>query len=199
MQMEAPRVLDLSQETVATQKLYGVGEEPTDEYARQCLLARRFLEAGVRFVQVNYSFPRNYWDAHGDLRNNHSSNAKKVDQPIAALLRDLKTRGLLDDTLVIFGTEFGRTPAAQGNDGRDHHPHAFSVWLAGGGVRGGTTYGQTDEFGYYVVENKVTMPDFHATILHLLGLDHTELTFRHAGRDHRLTDVSGEVIHDILV
>ncbi len=199
MQMEAPRVLDLSQESAATQKLYGVGEEPTDEYARQCLLARRFIEAGVRFVQVNYSFPRNYWDAHGDLRNNHSSNAKKVDKPVAALLGDLKSRGLLDDTLVIFGTEFGRTPAAQGNDGRDHHPHAFSVWMAGGGVRGGMAYGQTDEFGYYVAENKVTMPDFHATILHLLGFEHTQLSYRHAGRDHRLTDVHGEVISEILV
>lgn len=198
MQAEAPLVMDLGQESQATQKAYGVGEEPTDEYARQCLLARRCIEAGVRFVQVNYSYPRNYWDAHGDLRNNHTSNAKKVDKPIAALLKDLKARGLLQDTLVIFGTEFGRTPAAQGNDGRDHHPHAFSVWMAGGGVRGGMTYGQTDEFGYYVAENKVTMPDFHATILHLLGLDHTRLTYRHAGRDYRLTDVHGEVIHKIL-
>jgi hypothetical protein len=198
MQSEAPQVLDLARESEATQKMYGVGQEPTDEYARQCLLARRLLEAGVRFVQVNYSYPRNYWDAHGDLRNNHSSNAKKVDQPIAALLKDLKQRGLLDDTLVIFGTEFGRTPAAQGTDGRDHHPHAFSVWLAGGGIKGGLAHGRTDEFGYYVAENKVTMPDFHATILHLLGLDHTRLTFRHAGRDYRLTDVHGEVVDEIL-
>ena len=170
MQSEAPQVMDLSRETAATQALYGVGGEPTDEYGRQCLLARRCLEAGVRFVQVNFSYPRNYWDAHGDLRNNHTTNAKKVDQPIAAFLTDLKSRGLLDDTLVIFGTEFGRTPAAQGTDGRDHHPHAFSIWMAGGGVRGGMAYGQTDEYGYYVAENKVTMPDFHATILHLLGL-----------------------------
>ena len=198
MQAEAPQVMDLGRESAETQKLYGVGEEPTDEYARQCLLARRCLEAGVRFVQVNYSYPRNYWDAHGDLRNNHTNNAKKVDKPIAALLRDLKSRGMLDDTLVIFGTEFGRTPAAQGNDGRDHHPHAFSIWMAGGGVRGGMAYGLTDEFGYYVAENKVTMPDFHATILHLLGLDHTRLTYRHAGRDYRLTDVDGEVIRPIL-
>ncbi len=198
MQAEAPRVMDLSQETVATHRMYGIDEEPTDEFARQCLLARRCLEAGVRFVQVNYSYPRNYWDAHGDLRNNHATNAKKVDQPIAALLRDLKSRGLLDDTLVVFGTEFGRTPAAQGTDGRDHHPHAFSVWLAGAGVRGGTTYGETDEFGYYVAANKCTMPDFHATILHLLGLDHTQLTYHHAGRDHRLTDVGGNVMREIL-
>ncbi|HWB09081.1 MAG TPA: DUF1501 domain-containing protein [Pirellulales bacterium] len=198
MQMAAPQVMDLSQESAATHQLYGVGVEPTDEYARQCLLARRLVEAGVRFVQVNYSYPRNYWDAHGDLRNNHTSNAKKVDQPIAALLKDLKDRGLLSDTLVIFGTEFGRTPAAQGNDGRDHHPHAFSMWLAGGGVRGGTVYGRTDDFGYYVVENKVAIPDFHATILHLLGFDHKRLTYRYAGRDYRLTDVHGEVIQPIL-
>ncbi len=198
MQAEAPQVMDLAKESDVTQKLYGVGTEPTDEFARQCLLARRCIESGVRFVQVNYSYPRNYWDAHGDLRNNHTNNAKKVDQPIAALLRDLKSRGLLDETLVIFGTEFGRTPAAQGNDGRDHHPHAFSMWLAGGGVRGGMTYGQTDDFGYYVAENKVTIPDFHATILHLLGLDHLQLTYRHAGRDYRLTDVHGEVVQPIL-
>ena len=199
MQAEAPGVMDINRESAVTQALYGVGVEPTDEFARQCLLARRCLEAGVRFVQVNFSYPRNYWDAHGDLRNNHTTNARKVDQPIAALLIDLKARGLLSDTLVVFATEFGRTPAAQGSDGRDHHPHAFSVWMAGGGVRGGTTYGQTDEFGYYVTENKVTMPDFHATILHLLGLDHTKLTFRHAGRDYRLTDVNGRVVHDIFV
>ncbi len=198
MQAEAPVVMDLARETAETHTKYGVGVEPTDEFARQCLLARRCLEAGVRFVQVNFSFPRNYWDAHGDLRNNHTSNAKKVDQPIAALLTDLRARGMLDDTLVIFGTEFGRTPAAQGGDGRDHHPHAFSVWMAGGGVRGGMTYGQTDDFGYYVAENKVTMPDFHATILHLLGLDHERLTYRHAGRDYRLTDVHGNVVKEIV-
>ena len=198
MQAEAPEVMDISRETSETQARYGVNIEPTDEYARQCLLARRCLEAGVRFVQVNFSYPRNYWDAHSDLRNNHTSNAKKVDQPVAALLQDLKSRGLFEDTLVIFGTEFGRTPAAQGTDGRDHHPHAFSVWLAGGGVRGGMTYGQTDEFGYYVQENKVTMPDFHATILQLLGLNHEQLTYRHAGRDYRLTDVFGNVVKEIL-
>lgn len=198
MQAQAPGVTDLGRESAATQAAYGVGSEPTDEYARQCLLARRLLEAGVRFVQVNFSYPRNYWDAHGDLRNNHTTNAKKVDQPIAALLLDLKSRGLLDDTLVIFGTEFGRTPAAQGTDGRDHHPHAFSVWLAGGGIRGGMTYGETDEFGYYVQKDKVTMPDFHATILHLLGLDHERLTFSHAGRDYRLTDVEGRVVQEII-
>jgi hypothetical protein len=198
MQMEAPKVMDLSPETRATLALYGVGEEPTDEFGRQCLLARRFAERGVRFVQVCHSYPRNYWDAHGGLRDNHATNARKVDKPIAGLLQDLKGRGLLKDTLVIFGTEFGRTPASQGTDGRDHHPHAFSMWLAGGGVKGGMTYGATDEFGYYVAENKVTMPDFHATVLHLLGLDHEKLTYRHAGRDFRLTDVSGEVVRAIL-
>jgi hypothetical protein len=198
MQASAPKVFDLAAESSKTHARYGIGEEPTDEYGRQCLLARRMVEAGVRFVQVNYSYPRNYWDAHGDLRNNHTANAKRVDKPIAGLLLDLKARGLLDDTLVVFGTEFGRTPAAQGSDGRDHHPHAFSIWLAGGGIRGGMTYGATDEFGYYVAENKVTMPDFHATILHLLGLDHTKLTFRHAGRDFRLTDVHGGVVKPIL-
>jgi len=198
MQAAAPKAFDLSQETKTTQALYGVGEEPTDEFGRQCLLARRLAESGVRFVQVNFSYPRNYWDAHSDLRANHSANAKKVDRPIAGLLCDLKERGMLEDTLLIFGTEFGRTPAAQGNDGRDHHPHAFSIWLAGGGIKGGMTHGATDEFGYYVAEKKVTIPDLHATILHLLGLEHTKLTFRHAGRDFRLTDVHGNVVKEIL-
>jgi hypothetical protein len=198
MQSEAPHVMELAGESRATKALYGIDQEPTDEFGRQCLLARRFIERGVRFVQVCFSYPRNYWDAHSDLRNNHASNARKVDQPIAGLIRDLKTRGLFQDTLVIFGTEFGRTPAAQGRDGRDHHPHAFSMWLAGGGVRGGMTYGVTDDFGYYVAQHRVTMPDFHATILHLLGLEHTRLTFRHAGRDFRLTDVHGNVVRSIL-
>ena len=198
MQASAPKIFDLATETKQTHALYGVGEEPTDEYGRQCLLARRMVEAGVRFVQVNHGYPRNYWDAHGDLRNNHTTNAKKVDKPIAGLLTDLKKRGMLDDTLVVFGTEFGRTPAAQGADGRDHHPHAFSMWMAGGGIKSGITHGATDDFGYYVAEKKVTIPDFHATILHLLGLDHTKLTYRHAGRDFRLTDVHGEVVKTIL-
>jgi hypothetical protein len=198
MQAAAPKVFDLSGESRATRALYGVGTEPTDEFGRQCLLARRLSEAGMRFVQVNHAYPRNYWDAHGDLKNNHAGAARKVDLPISGLLKDLKSRGLLDDTLVIWGTEFGRTPASQGTDGRDHHPHAFSIWMAGGGVKGGTTYGNTDDFGYYVAENKVTINDLHATILYLLGLDHTRLTFRHAGRDFRLTDVRGHVVEDIL-
>ena len=194
MQIAAPQAMDLSAETKETRDLYGVGHEPTDEFARQCLLARRLSERGVRFVQVNFSYPRNYWDAHSDLKNNHATNAAKSDQPIAALLKDLKRRGLWDETLVVWGTEFGRTPAAQGTNGRDHHPNAFTMWMAGAGVRGGMVYGATDEFGYYVVENKVTIPDFHATILHLLGLDHTRLTYRHAGRDFRLTDVHGNAV-----
>jgi hypothetical protein len=198
MQTAAPSAFDLTRESAKTHALYGINEDPTDEFGRQCLLARRLVEAGVRFVQVNHSYPRNYWDAHGDLRNNHTSAAKKVDRPVAGLLKDLCARGLLSDTLVVFATEFGRTPAAQGTDGRDHHPNAFSIWLAGGGVKGGTTYGLTDEFGYYVAENKVTIPDLHATLLHLLGLDHEKLTYRHAGRDFRLTDVSGTVVRSIL-
>jgi hypothetical protein len=198
MQMRAPDVMNLAAESATTHALYGIGVEPTDEFGRQCLLARRLAEAGVRFVQVNFSYPRSYWDAHGDLKNNHSTNAQRTDVPIAGLLTDLKQRGLLDDTLVVWGTEFGRTPAAQGSDGRDHHPHAYSGWLAGGGIRGGMVHGQTDEFGYYVVENKVAIADLHATILHLLGLDHTRLTYRYAGRDFRLTDVHGEVVRPLL-
>ena len=198
MQMEAPLVIDFSQESKKTQALYGIDEGPTNEFGRQCLVARRLSEAGVRFVHVNHSYPRNYWDAHGGLKSNHSTNAKKVDKPIAGLLKDLKQRGLWDETIVVWGTEFGRTPAAQGTDGRDHHPHAFTMWMAGGGVRGGMTYGSTDEFGYYVTENKVTMHDLHATILNQLGLDHEQLTYRYAGRDFRLTDVSGRVVQEIL-
>jgi uncharacterized protein (DUF1501 family) len=175
--------------------MYGINKEPTENFGRQCLLARRFAEAGVRFVQVSHSYK---WDQHGGLKKDHARNALEVDQPIAALLQDLKQRGLLEDTLVWWGGEFGRTPTAQGGDGRDHNPHAFSMWLAGGGVKGGSVYGSTDDFGYYSVENKVHMHDLHATILHLLGLDHEKLTFRHAGRDFRLTDVKGHVVKEIL-
>ena len=198
MQLTAPRVFDISQESQRTQKLYGLDHKTTEDFAYQCLLARRLSEAGVRYVQVNHSHPRNYWDAHGGLMANHGGLAPKVDQPIAALLRDLKHRGLLDETLVVWGTEFGRTPAAQGSDGRDHHPHAFSMWMAGGGIKGGSVYGATDPLGYYVTENPCTMPDFHATVLHLLGIDHRRLTYRYSGRDFRLTDVSGQVISDIV-
>jgi uncharacterized protein (DUF1501 family) len=173
------------------------GAEPGKaSFANNCLLARRLVEKGVRFVQL-YT-PSQSWDSHTNLLERHAKNAKEVDQPIAALLKDLKAHGLLEDTLVWWGGEFGRTPTAQGNDGRDHNPHAFSMWLAGGGVKGGITYGATDDWGYYAVENKVHMHDLHATILHLLGLEHTKLTYRYAGRDFRLTDVSGNVVKDIL-
>jgi uncharacterized protein (DUF1501 family) len=158
-------------------------------------MARRCAERGVRFIQVTHSYK---WDQHGNLKADHTKNALEVDKPIAGLLRDLKEKGLLQDTLVWWGGEFGRTPTAQGNDGRDHNPHAFSTWLAGGGVKGGMTYGATDDWGYYAVENKVHMHDLHATILHLLGLNHEKLTFRYAGRDFRLTDVSGHVVKEIL-
>lgn len=195
MQTEAPELMDLSDETPETLKLYGIGEEPTDNFGRQCLLARRFAEKGVRVVQATHSYK---WDQHSRLREDHSKNAAEVDKPIAGLLKDLKSRGMLDDTLVVFGTEFGRTPTAQGKDGRDHNPHGFTAWLAGGGVKGGMAYGETDEWGYYAVKDKVHMHDLHATLLHLLGLEHTRLTYRHAGRDYRLTDVAGNVVKEIL-
>lgn len=195
MQMEVPRLMDLSNESEATLRLYGIGEEPTDNFGRQCLLARRFAEAGVRFIQCTHSYK---WDQHSDLKRSHARNAAEVDKPIAGLLKDLKARGLLDDTLVWWGGEFGRTPTAQGSDGRDHNPNGFSMWLAGGGVKGGIAYGATDDYGYYAVENKVHLHDLHATILHLLGLDHERLTYRHAGRDFRLTDVYGNVVDAIL-
>jgi len=195
MQTIAPEIMDLAGESKATKDMYGVGEQPTDNFARQCLLARRFCERGVRFVQVTHSYK---WDQHGDLRNGHTKNAKEVDKPIAALLRDLKTRGLLEDTLVLWSGEFGRTPTAQGGDGRDHNPHGFCCWLAGGGVKGGTAYGATDDYGYYASVDKVHIHDLHATMLHLLGIEHTKLTYRYAGRDYRLTDVAGNVVNGIV-
>ncbi len=198
MQVEAPEALNLSGETQETFDLYGIGTEPTDEFGRECLLARRLAERDVRFIQVSHSIPRNNWDQHSNLKSGHESNAAKVDQPIAALLRDLQRRGLWDDTLIILGTEFGRTPAAQGKNGRDHHPHAFTMWMAGGAVRGGMIYGATDELGYYVTEDKMHIHDFHATILQLLGLDHTRLTYHYGGREYRLTDVHGEVAHKLF-
>ncbi len=194
MQMEAPEVMDLGRESQATRDLYGVDADPTDNYARQCLLARRFSEAGVRFVQCTHG----YWDSHSNLQKEHTNLAAQVDKPIAGLLKDLKSRGLLDETLVIWGGEFGRTPTAQGNDGRDHNPHAFTWWMAGGGVRPGTSVGMSDDFGYYAAEDKVHVHDLHATILHLMGLDHERLTYRHGGRDFRLTDVEGSVVRQIL-
>ncbi|OWK40326.1 DUF1501 domain-containing protein [Fimbriiglobus ruber] len=195
MQAEAPKVMDLGTESKETLDLYGIGAEPTDNFGRQCLLARRFAEAGVRFVQVTHSYK---WDQHGNLKKDHAKNAQEVDRPIAGLLTDLGRRGLLKDTLVWWGGEFGRTPTAQDKDGRDHNPHAFSMWLAGGGVKPGMTYGATDDFGYYAVENKVHMHDLHATILALLGLDHEKLTYKHAGRDFRLTDVHGRVVKELF-
>jgi hypothetical protein len=195
MQRVAPEILDLSRESAATRKLYGIDEKPTDDFGRQCLMARRLIEAGVRFVQVSHSFK---WDQHGNLKAGHERNAKEVDKPIAALLTDLKERGLLKDTLVLWGGEFGRTPMAQGKDGRDHNPQGFTMWLAGGGVKSGFAYGNTDDYGHKAVEHPVHMHDLHATILWLLGLDHEKLTFRYAGRDFRLTDVHGRVVHDIM-
>ncbi|MEY2599259.1 MAG: hypothetical protein RLZZ142_1518 [Verrucomicrobiota bacterium] len=197
MQTAAPEVLDLSKESPETLAAYGVHRPgAAGTMAWKCLVARRLIEKGVRFVEV----VQRGWDSHGDLRKAHGSRAEEVDQPTAALLVDLKQRGLLEDTLVVFTTEFGRTPAnaSPGKDGRDHHPHAFSSWLAGAGVRPGITHGKTDEHGIRIAEGGVHVHDFHATILHLLGIDHTKLTFRHAGRDYRLTDVEGEPVRDIL-
>ena len=195
MQAAAPSVIDTSKESEAIRALYGIGEEKTDTYGRQCLLARRFAEVGVRYIQV--STP-NVWDQHGNLKGGHAKNALAVDKPIAGLLTDLKQRGLLDDTLVVWGGEFGRTPIVQGGNGRDHNPQGFTMWMAGGGVKGGMAYGETDEFGYYAVKDKVHMHDLHATILHLMGLDHERLTYRYAGRDFRLTDVYGHVVKEII-
>jgi Protein of unknown function (DUF1501) len=200
MQSEAPDAFDISRETDATKRLYGIANAATEVFGRQCLLARRLVERGVRFVQLYHTTGGfQPWDQHSDLKGGHANNAFATDQPIAGLLRDLQARGLLDDTLVIWGGEFGRTPAAQGTDGRDHHPYGFTMWLAGGGVRGGLAYGATDEFGWDAVEDRVHVHDLHATILHLLGLNHEKLTYRHAGRDYRLTDVYGNVVKGILV
>jgi hypothetical protein len=195
MQSEAPELQDLSGESEVTKKMYGLDNPVTEDFGRQCLMARRLSERGVRFVQASHTYK---WDQHADLRRDHEGNAREVDQPIAALLTDLKGRGLLKDTLVLWGGEFGRTPTAQGSDGRDHNPEAFTVWLAGGGVKPGLSYGATDDYGYYAVDNKVHFHDLHATILHLLGLDHTRLTYRYAGRDFRLTDVHGNVVNGIF-
>ena len=196
MQTEAPEATDLSKEPQAIRDMYGVDQTPTDDFARECLLARRFAERGVRFIQVSHNFK---WDQHQNLKRDVERNGREVDQPIAALLRDLKERGMLKDTLVVWGGEFGRTPTAQGSmDGRDHNPNGFAMWMAGGGVKGGLSHGETDDYGFAAVKDKVHMHDLHATILHLLGMDHEKLTFRHAGRDFRLTDVHGEVVRAIL-
>ena len=198
MQSTMPEAQDLSGESEATKSLYGMDQPITSNFGRQCLMARRFLERGVRFVQVTHSDGEVQWDQHGNLFKGHTKNALEVDKPISGLLTDLKQRGLLEDTLVIWGGEFGRTPTAQGTDGRDHNPYGFSMWLAGGGVKKGVAYGTTDDYGYFAQEDKVHIHDLHATILHLLGLDHEKLTHRYAGRDFRLTDVSGHVVKEIL-
>ncbi len=200
MQSQAPNVVDLSGESPETLAMYGIGDAKTDNYGRQCLMARRLCEAGVRFVQVNYGDNTNNpaWDQHSNLPK-HAEHAKAVDKPVAALLKDLKQRGLLEDTIVWWGGEFGRTPYAEKNGtGRDHNPGGFSVWVAGGGFKSGHVHGATDEFGHNAVEDKVHLRDLHATILHQLGLDHEKLTFRHDGRDYRLTDVSGEVVRELF-
>ena len=198
MQMRAPEAFDLTRESRLTHRMYGVDNPTTSVFARQCILARRLVERGVRFVQL-YDTTGGFqpWDQHSDLKGGHEKNAARTDQPIAALLKDLRASGLLEETLVIWGGEFGRTPAAQG-DGRDHHPYGFTMWMAGGGTRGGMTYGATDELGWDAVENPVHVHDLHATILYLLGLDHKQLTYHFSGRDYRLTDVYGEVVEAIL-
>lgn len=194
MQSNIPSIMKLDDETKETEELYGIGTESTDNFGKQCLLARKFAEAGVRYIQVSTDYT---WDHHKNLNEELVKEADKVDRPIAGLLTDLARRGLLEDTLVVWGAEFGRTPTAENSDGRNHHPHAFTMWMAGGGVKGGLTYGATDEFGFHPVENPVHMHDLHATLLYGLGLDHKRLTYRYAGRDFRLTDVHGNVVHGI--
>lgn len=206
MQAAAPEAFDLSRESEATHEAYGLNTDSSKDYGRQCLIARRLIERGVRFVQVFADIAKTPgggvndvpWDAHSDVRENHGTCAASVDKPTGALLTDLKQRGMLEDTIVIYGGEFGRTSDSQGSKGRDHNPNAFTTWFAGGGFKGGTQYGATDEFGYKAVEQRVNAHDIHATILHLMGINHEELTYRFNGRDFRLTDVEGEVLHDIL-
>ena len=207
MQLSVPRVTDLTGETAATQSDYGLDRAETAEFGRSCLLARRLLEQGVRFVQLfaggSFGSPRINWDGHENMKENHSQEALRVDQPVAALLRDLRQRGMLDDTLVLFTTEFGRTPFAQSEanvlgGGRDHNMYGFSVWMAGGGLKHGMSYGATDDIGWKSVDQQVSWPDFHATVLKLLGIDHTRLTYYHNGIERRLTNVHGEIIQDIL-
>jgi len=204
MQVSIPEATSLDSETDATKKLYGLGEEANKGFAQNCLMARRLLERGVRFVQIfnggAFGSPRINWDGHENLKKNHDDQAATLDKPVAALIQDLKQRGMLEDTLIVWSTEFGRSPSTQGlnSPGRDHHPSAFTCFLAGAGVKKGYRHGATDEVGYFVAENKVTIPDFHATILHLLGLNHEKLTFYHNGINRRLTNVEGDVIKEIL-
>jgi hypothetical protein len=201
MQASVPEVMALDGETDEVRSLYGLdaGHEPTRIFARECLLARRLVERGVPFIELTCpGTGHDRWDQHQNLKKGHEDNARAVDQPIAALLKDLKRRGLLEQTLVVWGGEFGRTPFAQGKDGRDHNPHGFTVWLAGGGIKGGITHGATDEFGYKAVDHPVEIHDLHATILHCMGFDHRLLTYRSGGRDMRLTDVHGRVMREWL-
>jgi hypothetical protein len=202
LQLSAPEVLDLTGETAATRKLYGLDEKVTEDFGHRCLIARRLLERGVRFVQVwsgaDNGFPRRNWDSHEDLARDHYDMGTSMDKPAAALIKDLKARGLLEDTIVMWTTEFGRMPCSQGGKGRDHNPSAFTTWLAGGGVKGGTAYGESDEWSYKAVVNPTYCYDLHATVLHLLGIDHTKLTFRHNGIDRRLTDVHGHLIPELM-
>ena len=203
MQTEAPEAFSVDGESAATKQLYGLNDKTTETFGKQCLLARRLVERGVRCVQVYHTVTSKrsscqLWDQHGGLKTELPANCAATDGPIAGLLTDLKARGLLKDTLVIWGGEFGRTPTAESADGREHHPFGFSMWLAGGGVKGGIAYGATDDFGWHAVEKKVHVHDLHATVLHLMGLDHEKLTYRHAGRDYRLTDVYGNVVTDLL-
>jgi hypothetical protein len=197
MQTAVPELMDLTGETEATKKLYGLDAPypQTRIFATECLLARRLVERGVRFIELTCPAGKgDRWDQHSNLREGHTKNCKTVDQPIAGLIKDLKSRGLLDETLLVWAGEFGRTPFAQGRDGRDHNPFAFTVWLAGGGAKGGAVYGASDDWGYKAAIDKCTVHDLHATMLHLLGINHTKLTFRFSGRDIRLTDVYGEVL-----
>lgn len=196
MQSVLPPIMGLEDESRATLARYGVDEEPTDNFARQCLLARKFAESGVRYIQVSTDYT---WDHHQKVKEGSITESAKVDRPIAALLEDLEQRGLLDETLVLWGGEFGRTPTAENGNGRNHHPQGFTIWMAGGGVRPGLTYGTSDDFGYRPVDQPVHMHDLHATMLYALGLDHERLTYRHAGRDFRLTDVFGRVVSDLFV
>jgi hypothetical protein len=195
MQSEAPGLMNLDEESPATKALYGIGDKETDDFGRSCLLARRFAEAGVRYIQVSTGYK---WDQHKDLVDGHNKIARATDRPIAGLLKDLRGRGLLDETLVLWGAEFGRTPFAENENGRDHNPQGFTVWMAGGGVRGGFAHGETDDYGRHAVLDKVHVHDLHATLLHLLGLDHERLTYRYSGRDFRLTDVHGHVVKALL-
>jgi uncharacterized protein (DUF1501 family) len=205
MQQHAPEAVDFAKETDETKKLYGIGEKQTDDFGRKCLLARRLVERGVRFIQIYSGGNHNdyNWDAHGDLVKNHTLHAGNTDKPIAGLLKDLKQRGLLDETLVVWGGEFGRTPMNEARNGskflgRDHHPRAFTMWLAGGGIKPGITIGETDDLGYNITADPVDVHDLHATMLHLLGIDHEKLTYKFQGRPFRLTDVHGKLVTSLI-